>query len=102
MPAIFAFFRISKQYMSCQYSDLIDCARLFRREKYTILVRDHRFFAASLSQMDLGNVDTKEAFVLVRLTMKYVIKSTDYFLPCVRFILKLTSLYGLHITHNDV
>ena len=30
--------------------------------------------------MDLGNVDTKEAFVLVWLAMKYVIKSTD-FLP---------------------
>ena len=42
-----------------------------------ILVRDHRFFAASLSQMDLRSVDGKEAFVLVWLTMKYVTKSTD-------------------------
>ena len=41
------------------------------------------FFAASLTQMDLGDVDTKEAFVLVWLTMKYVIKSTDL-LPTLR------------------
>ena len=33
--------------------------------------------------MDLGNVDTKEAFVLIWLAMKYFIKSTD-FLPILR------------------
>ena len=30
--------------------------RLFRRPKKTILERDYRFFAAVLSEMDLGNV----------------------------------------------
>ena len=35
--------------------------RLFRRPKKTILRRDYHFFAAVLSEMDLGNVDTREA-----------------------------------------
>ena len=35
--------------------------RLFRRPKKTILQREYHFFAAVLSEMDLGNVDTREA-----------------------------------------
>ena len=51
--------------------------RLFRRPKKTILERDYRFFAALLSEMDLGNAYTREAQVFVWKTMKYVVKSTD-------------------------
>ena len=39
--------------------------RLFQRPKKTILERDYRFFAALLSEMDLGNAYTREAQVFV-------------------------------------
>ena len=44
--------------------------------KKTILVRDHRFFAAVLSGMGVGNSDTREAQGFVRTTVKYVVKSS--------------------------
>ena len=38
--------------------------RLFRRpKKKTILVRDFRFFAVPLSEMDLDNANTREMLV---------------------------------------
>ena len=43
----------------------------------TILVRDHRFFAAVLSGMGVGNSDTRVAQGFVRTTMKYSVKSSD-------------------------
>ena len=45
--------------------------------KKTILERDYRFFAALLSEIDLGNAYTREAQVIVWKTMKYVVKSTN-------------------------
>ena len=33
--------------------------KVVRRPKTTILQRDYHFFAAVLSEMDLGNVDTR-------------------------------------------
>ena len=43
----------------------------------TILERDYRFFDAVLSEMDLGNVDTREVQLFVRTTLKYVVRKTD-------------------------
>ena len=37
--------------------------RLFRRPKKTILVRDFRFFAVPLSEMDLDNANTRGMLV---------------------------------------
>ena len=45
--------------------------------KKTILERDYRFFDAVLSEMDLGNVDTREVQLLVGTTLKYVVRKTD-------------------------
>ena len=45
--------------------------------KKTILERDYRFFDAVLSEMDLGNVDTREVQLFVRTTLKYVVRKTD-------------------------
>ena len=42
--------------------------------KKTILVRDHRFFAAVLSGMGVGNSDTRVAQGFVRTTVKYIVK----------------------------
>ena len=39
--------------------------------------RDYRFFDAVLSEMDLGNVDTREVQLFVRTTLKYVVRKTD-------------------------
>ena len=46
-------------------------------QKKTILERDYRFFDAVLSEMDLGNVDTREVQLFVRTTLKYVVRKTD-------------------------
>ena len=46
-------------------------------KKKTILVRDHRFFAAVLSRMGVGNSDTRVAQGCVRTTVKYSVKSSD-------------------------
>ena len=63
------------------------------------LQRDNRSFAAVLSEMDLGNVDTRKAYVFVRRTSKYVVKSTkiENISPRARCIVKLTSLDSLEI-----
>ena len=42
--------------------------------KKTISVRDHRFFAAVLSGMGVGNSDTRVAQGFVRTTVKYIVK----------------------------
>ena len=44
--------------------------------KKTILVRDHRFFAAVSSEMGMGGIDTREAQGFVRTTVKYIVKSS--------------------------
>ena len=49
---------------------------VFSTSKKTILVRDHRFFAAVLSRMGVGNSDTRVAQGCVRTTVKSV-KSSD-------------------------
>ena len=43
----------------------------------TILVRDHRFFASVLSEMGVGNINTRVAQGFVWTTVKYVVKSSD-------------------------
>ena len=48
-----------------------------QKEKKTILVRDHRFFAAVSSEMGMGGIDTREAQGFVRTTVKYIVKSSD-------------------------
>ena len=45
--------------------------------KKAILERDYRFFAAVLSEMDLGNVDTREVQVFVGTTLECVVRKTD-------------------------
>ena len=50
--------------------------RLFRRKKNNFGER-HRFFAAVLSGMGVGNSDTRVAQGFVRTTMKYSVKSSD-------------------------
>ena len=47
--------------------------RLFRRKKNNFGER-HRFFAAVLSGMGVGNSDTSVAQGFVRTTVKYVVK----------------------------
>ena len=49
----------------------------FDVKKKTILVRDHRFFAAVSSEMGMGGIDTREAQGFVRTTVKYIVKSSD-------------------------
>ena len=46
--------------------------------KKAILERDYRFFAAVLSEMDLGNVDTREVQVFVGTTLECVVRKTDW------------------------
>lgn len=46
-----------------------------RLSKGAILERDHRFFVAVLSEMDLGNVDTRERKLFYE--QKYVVKCTS-------------------------
>ena len=78
--------------------------------KYTILMWDHRFFAAVLSQIDLGKVDTKEADVFVWFTMNCVIKSTEkpftlrkvycehLLFKCVQPVSVILNVFDTHIT----
>ena len=42
----------------------------FDVQKKASLERDYRFFAAVLSEMDLGNVDTREVQAFVGTTLK--------------------------------
>ena len=64
--------------------------RLFRRQKKTILVRDHCFFAAVSSEMGMGGIDTREAQGFVRTTVKYIVKSSDWLSSMHKGLVKLT------------
>ena len=57
--------------------------KLFPRPETGSLERDQHFFAVVLSQMGLRNVEMRKMLVFVRITVKYVIKSTDK-LICLR------------------
>ena len=50
--------------------------KLFPRPRKGILDRHQRFFAVVLSQVDLGNVKMRKMEVFVRITVKFVTKST--------------------------
>ena len=43
----------------------------------TVLVRDHPFFAAFLSEVGVDNIDTRVAQAFVWTIVKYVVKSSD-------------------------
>ena len=49
----------------------------FDVQKKASLERDYRFFAAVLSEMDLGNVDTREVQAFVGTTLECVVRKTD-------------------------
>ena len=64
----------------------------FDVQKKASLERDYRFFVAVLSEMDLGNVDTRGVKAFVGTTLECVVT---------RFILKSTSLNGLEMVIKE-
>ena len=58
--------------------------KLFPRPRKGILDRYPHFFAVVLSQVDLGNVKMRKMEVFVRITVKFVTKSTADKYICLR------------------